>query len=56
MFNPILLSLVMTFFYDLVLFCYVCLMHSMYDISWLDIKEKLKLELKCMLNIFIAKV
>jgi len=46
MFNPILWSLVITFFYDQVLFCYVCLMHSMYDISWLDIKEKLKFKVK----------
>jgi len=46
----------MTFFYDQVLFCYVYLMHSMYDISWLDIKEKLKFKLKSMLNIVIAKV
>jgi hypothetical protein len=29
-------------------------MHSMYDISWPDIKEKLKFKLKCMLNIVIA--
>jgi len=31
----------MTFFCDQVLFCYVCLMHSMCDISWLNIVVKL---------------
>jgi len=46
----------MTLIYDHVLFCHVCLMHSMYDISWEDIKEKLKFELKCMLNKLIEKV
>jgi len=42
------LKLVMTFFYDHVLGCYVYLMHSIYDISWQDIKENLKFKLKCM--------
>jgi len=46
----------MTFISDHDLFCYVCFMHSMYDIFWPDIKENLKFKLKCMLNILITKV